>query len=84
MKEYIVSVQDDERDFEEVFIAYIREQTELIRCRECKHRPHEDKDGYIMPPDDDYTCPYVCDDDWYSRIPSDEQYCDRAEPKVSR
>lgn len=36
MKEYIVSVQDDELDFEEVFIAYIREQTELIRCKDCK------------------------------------------------
>lgn len=38
MKEYIVSVQDDERDFEEVFIGYIRKQTELIRCNDCKHR----------------------------------------------
>ena len=36
MKEYIISVQDDERDFEEVFIAHIRKQTELIRCRDCK------------------------------------------------
>lgn len=38
MKEYIISVQDDERDFEEVFIAYIKEQTELIRCKDCKYR----------------------------------------------
>lgn len=37
MKEYIVSVRDDERDFEEVFIAYIRSQKELIHCKDCKH-----------------------------------------------
>jgi hypothetical protein len=68
---------------------------ELIRCRECKHRPHKNKDGYIMPPrvqvgvyawgepeyDDDETCPYVCEDRWYNSVPDDEQYCDRAEPK---
>ena len=35
MKEYIVAVEDDERDFEEVFIGHIRKQTELIRCKDC-------------------------------------------------
>lgn len=66
---------------------------ELIRCKDCKHRPHKNKDGYVMPPivqvgvyawgepkyDDDESCPYVCEDRWYSCIPSDEQYCDMAE-----
>ncbi len=73
----------------------MRDARELIRCKDCKHRPHKNKDGYIMPPrvqvgvyawgepeyDDDESCPYVCEDRWYSRIPNDEQYCDRAEPK---
>lgn len=67
----------------------------IITCKDCKHRPYKNKDGYTMPPrvqvgvyawgepeyDDDETCPYVCEDRWYSRIPNDEQYCDRAEPK---
>ena len=38
-------------------------------------------DGLEPEYDDDLTCPYVCDDCWYSRMPSDKQYCDRAEPK---
>lgn len=38
MKEYIVSVTDDDMDYEEVFVAHIRKQNELIRCRDCKHR----------------------------------------------
>ena len=36
MKEYIVAVEDDENDFDEVFIAHIRNNPELIRCDECK------------------------------------------------
>ena len=97
MKEYIVSVEDDEGDFDELFIGYIRKQTELIRCKDCKHRPHRNKDGFVMPPrvqvgvyawgepeyEDDDSCPYVCEDRWYSHIPDDEQYCDRAERKES-
>lgn len=95
MKEYIISVEDDDLDFDELFIGYIREQTELIRCKDCKHRPHKTKDGYTRSPrvqvgvyawgdpeyDDDLTCPYVCEDTWYSCVPDDEQYCDRAERK---
>lgn len=71
------------------------EFAKVVRCKDCKHRPHKNKDGYIMPPrvqvgvyawgepeyDDDESCPYVCEDRWYNRIPNDEQYCDRAEPK---
>ena len=90
MKEYICVESPNEVDGG----MLVREQ-ELIRCKDCKHRPHKNKDGYIMPPrvqvgvyawgepeyDDDKSCPYVCEDGWYSRIPSDEQYCDRAEPK---
>lgn len=67
----------------------------LIRCKDCKHRPHKTKDGYTRSPrvqvgvyawgepeyDDDESCPYVCEDRWYSRIPNDEQYCDMAEQK---
>lgn len=35
MKEYIVSVDDDDMDYEEVFIGHVRKQTELIRCEDC-------------------------------------------------
>ena len=77
--------------------GYLEIETELIRCKDCKHRPRKDEAGRIRPPrvivgfydywgnglepeyDDDMTCPYICDDSWYTRIPSDEQYCDRAE-----
>ena len=91
MKEYIVKA-DFITEGDELVLPDI--VSELIRCKDCKHRPHKDKYGHIVPPrvqvgvydgepeyDDDMACPYVCDDGWYSRVPGDEQYCDRAEPK---
>ncbi len=91
MKEYIVTIPDA------YYNGFIRQNPELIRCKDCKHRPRKDENGRIRPPrvqvsvyddgepeyDDDETCPYVCDDSWYSRLPNDEQYCDRAERKES-
>ncbi len=91
MKEYIFS-RPDEADDTVKRDAYYR--GELTRCKDCKHRPHKDKYDHIVPPrvqtgvydgepeyDDDMTCPYICDDCWYSRIPDDEQYCDKSERK---
>ena len=68
MKEYIISVQDDERDFEEVFIAHIRKQTELIRCKDCKNNPST-LIGWI-------ECPMTGAG---TRQPND--FCSYAEPK---
>lgn len=89
--EYIIPIIQDGKNCVPNFL----QAKELIRCKDCKHRPHKNKDGYVMPPrvqvgvyawgepkyDDDESCPYVCEDRWYSRIPGDEQYCDRAERK---
>ena len=90
MKEYICIESPNE-----VEGGILLKEQELIRCKYCKHRPRKDEIGCIRPPriqvgvyswgepeyDDDLTCPYVCEDRWYSRIPNDEQYCDRAERK---
>ena len=63
MKEYIVSVQDDERDFEELFIAHIRKQTELIRCKDCKYYEAAELNYDGTP---DKRCkPSICANGWY-------------------
>lgn len=36
MKEYIVPVAESDKDFEDVYVADIRNHKELIRCDECK------------------------------------------------
>lgn len=37
MKEYIVPLNDTAKDWDEMFIAVIRKQEELIRCKDCKY-----------------------------------------------
>ena len=67
---------------------------QVIRCKDCKHRPVYDEQKREMPPrlnieydedgepwiwDDDMTCPYLCGDSYYNQMPDDEQFCDRGE-----
>ena len=69
---------------------------EVIKCKDCKHRPVYDEQKREMPPrlnieydedgepwiwDDDMTCPYLCGDSYYNQMPDDEQFCDRGERK---
>lgn len=64
---------------------------EVVRCKNCKHRPEIvdprrpygnglegpriDQFGY------DDTCPYLCGDSWYNRMPNDDGFCDLGEAK---
>lgn len=58
---------------------------EIIRCKDCKHRPIE-KYGEIMPPKedgwDDLKCPCLCEDYFYSWRPKDDWYCANAERRT--
>ena len=75
-----------------VTLAEIRESpavdaVEVVRCKDCKHRPiTEDFWGIIGPEDEngelDYTCPFLCSDPFYSKIPKDEFYCACGERKM--
>lgn len=54
---------------------------ELVRCKECKHRPvKEDEDGAnygfnVIAPNGDERCPCLVEDGWYSWMPKDDFYC---------
>lgn len=55
------------------------EQPEIVTCKDCKHRPIE-KDGEIRPPkEDDWKCPCLCDDYFYSWRPKDNFFCANGE-----
>ena len=59
----------------------IASQTYVVRCKNCKHRPH-DKRGHgvsedLVFPDD--VCPLQCDDPWYSKYPEDDFFCAKGE-----
>ena len=58
---------------------------QIVRCKNCKHRPlHIDGYIYLQPPQledgfDDWTCPYVCEDPYYTKMPKDDSYCSKGE-----
>ena len=47
---------------------------EVVRCKDCKHRPYLDEDGFIEP--ENSICPCINeDDDDYSWLPEDDWFC---------
>ena len=59
-------------------------QPELIRCKDCKHRPIATRadEGVLWGfsvefPDE--RCPLQCEDGWYNHYPKDVFYCANAE-----
>lgn len=52
---------------------------EVVRCKDCKHRPTgADRDDLEFP---DEKCPCQCEDDWYNWKPADDWYCGNGERK---
>lgn len=79
MSERIVKFHHDERGIVKTW----DEVGELIRCKECKHRPKingEYKNGFDLE-FPDYKCPCQCDDGYYSWMPKDDWYCGNGERK---
>ena len=57
-------------------------QPEIVRCKDCKHRPTLDEDGELdFPPT--YRCPCQCDDYYYSWMPKDDWFCGNAERRIN-
>ena len=52
-------------------------QPEIIRCKDCKHRPTgENRDDLEFP---DEMCPCQCEDFWYNWKPADNWFCENGE-----
>ena len=61
----------------------LKEHEELVRCKDCKHRPIMPKDhtdGFDLEFPDN-KCPCQCDDGWYSWYPEDNWFCANGERK---
>ena len=46
---------------------------EVVRCKDCVHRPKGTNKHDLEFPD--YVCPCQCDDFWYSWMPPDDWWC---------
>ena len=59
--------------------------TDIVRCKDCKHRPSVEEDRTYNTGFDlcfpDYVCPCHCDDGYYSWMPDDDWFCANGERK---
>lgn len=56
---------------------------EVVRCKDCIHRPIV-HNGIWPPNDDDETCPCICPNNYdYNYVPADNFFCARGEPNFS-
>ncbi len=58
--------------------------TEIVRCKDCKHRPRITDEGTFTGFDiefPDYECPCRCEDGYYNWYPKDEWFCGNGERK---
>lgn len=83
MTEYIFAVHEKTPDAIGLSVGQIRRHCkELIRCKECRHRPkrieEDDSDGFNLEFPDE-RCPCHCDDGWYNWMPADDWFCGNGE-----
>lgn len=82
-KEYIVELTEEEAD--ELMDEHWVE--ELVRCKDCKHRPKEPnletfENGFDIEFPEGSKCPCQCSgDEYYSWYPEDDWYCANGERK---
>lgn len=84
-KDKLVEVfTQDKRRYEEAYRkGYAQRDADIIRCKDCKHRPiktGEDDDDVEFPKGSKCVCQNP-DDDYYSWYPADNWFCGNGEPK---
>lgn len=78
-------LNEDDRISYEAYSEAIEELKKIVYCKDCKHRPIDNRTkerptGFnIEFPD--YKCPCQCDDGYYSWYPDDNWFCGNGEPK---
>ena len=80
MSEFIMKASTDEQA---EFCRRYSNMQELVRCKDCKHRPIKQNDyenGFDLEFPDG-KCPCQCDDGWYSWYPPDDWFCADGEHK---
>lgn len=83
--EYIIPIGEEAKEFDEIFIGVLRKHKELIRCKDCKHRPRrsdvgDEHEGFNLEFPDE-ICPCQCEDHWYNWMPRDDWFCGNGERK---
>ncbi len=63
--------------------VYTSDYVPVVRCRDCKHRPTDnrgadDMTGFAIEFPDG-CCPCQCEDEWYNWYPHDSWFCANGE-----
>ena len=90
-------IDEQDNEIENLKTLLYGYETGAICCKNCKHRPIEVFKGETPetpvkeyadmgwgepePVEWDYTCPYTCGDDWYNKMPEDDDFCSKFESK---
>jgi len=76
--------------FIDEILAMLKEQPEIVRCKDCKHRPKEPnwktyEGGFDIEFPEGSKCPCRCSgDEYYSWYPEDDWFCADGEREVSK
>lgn len=72
-------------------VSELKEAYSIVQCWECKYRPiwNDERGKAEAPPKEnpeyegecDMTCPYLCDDSYYNRMPQEWFFCAKGERK---
>lgn len=68
-------------EMEERLAIVLEGQPEIVRCKDCKHRPKEPdletyESGFDLEFPEGSKCPCrCCGDEWYSWYPADNWFC---------
>ncbi len=88
--ELIKALAYDRNQYEQGYAdAELAALNRIVRCKDCKHRPlrGENKWANVFGPEvpasdyaqhatvEDETCPWLCDDEFYSEMPPDDFFC---------
>ena len=67
-------------------IEELQKAVQVVRCKDCIHKPIRYAFGKPDAPwideeygERDYTCPYLCGDDYYNKMPDDNGFCSLGE-----
>ena len=73
--------RDHDYDVYDIEHAPTVDAVPVVRCKDCIHRPVGDPCEHDVQPskENDYRCPCLCEDDWYSWIPDDDWFCANGE-----
>ena len=72
-------------EFIEMLLELLKEQQQIVRCKDCKHRPelklYSDRQGNYTAVEfpDGSKCPCQCEDFFYSWYPKDDWFCANGE-----